>query len=384
MGIKKVVNGKIVNIDNIELFEKAFKNIKLGLIKEKNKDKIEYILGILEVLGGRVREVIEEYIKFYSSLPFPFNSLNDGMIYSIIKAYLIEVGYNDFNYYVFEGCIYINKDDIWVRCSGFDIIIEKCLNIEKAIKLEDFVNDKWYSHYIWLLNSYREGKSLTGYYKEFMSEFYNACNGDVKVLKWELINIMNFGYKVNRLELKENVIIDIDNDIEYIIDIYFNKYIELEEEEMCINLYSNTASYRKKRVKTYKYDVYEKSYEENEGSLVKVEVDGMHNLFLRLVGVKESNLYKKIPTYKGFIVGGNLIYTVEDNVFICKAYKQSKEKMIASKCKIYGYDKSMLYLLKSTREDNIYKDTIYSYNIHTGDIRIVDVDYRHINIKINI
>ena len=220
-------------------------------------------------------------------------------------------------------------------------------------------------------------QTTANFYMEFMPEFVKACNGQSMVLKWELENILTFGVIPNKIELKQNKILHINEEKEYMLDIYCTGMAETEEKIQSWNLteYGNmTTMPRYKQVKTYGFDAYAKPiYDTTKGNgkLEKCNIVGLHNLFMQLCGIKTAKETTVFPNFEGIICDSNMAFVIDKRLFIAKSNRLSEPKDIAHGVDLYSMEGNKVYFIKSKRiDDKISKDSLYSYNISDGSIRL--------------
>ena len=103
------------------------------------------------------------------------------------------------------------------------------------------------------------GESLRDFYQVFMKEFYEACNGEPMLLKWELAHILDFGYVPKQLNFKDNRIIDLNTGCEYFLDIFSAGKREVSENIIVIRVGGDKSGYdiKKKTANVYDFEVYE-------------------------------------------------------------------------------------------------------------------------------
>lgn len=358
MVLRKRVNGKIIDIGNIELFEHAYDGM---LTNRKVSNHINKFINFNPRVLGRY---ISTYRKFYNSLPFPIYSIDTDLKYCIAGLYIKkELG---------------SLDKIWVD-NGLFI----CLDEPKKIAL-NFVNDSWgvvivddvismdldinnYSSYVgfdefvWVISNMFNNNSINSYYNIFMPEFIKACEYKPDIMKKELGNILNLFEIPDELYIRDNVILDVQTRSEYIFDIY--------------NV--GTRDYNGTEMPVYGYDSYIK---EKSGLNNKLRLDKLasfNGLFCNLCAIRAFNNYNDFPIFKGLIADNRLVYYVDNKVFVAKANRGTEGEEIACGYKIHSYKSGVVYLSKT--EDmpgGIQKKLVYSYGLKTKNLTLCGVIYK--------
>lgn len=381
--MKKKVNGKTVDIVNIEVFEKATEDMII------NRTTASTVTDTLGVDFNVVTEYLNLYNSFYKSLPFPIYAIDSDIKYATIGTYIKKRSEN--------------KPKLWVN-NGLYI----CIDEENGTVL-NFVNSTWglvrvdsikedntdlqayqggcgFNDLIWALSKILKKQSTSTYYKEFMPEFIEACNGQPLVLKWELGNILDFGRIPNKYNFQTNKIIDMETTNEYTMDIFVSGLRESKEKQHVWSLLDSSEfepTMKPKYVKQFGFDVYEKistldedRIKPNEDKLKKCELFGATSLFNTLCAIRNISERNEFEDFSGFISDGNLIYIVNNRVFVAKAYKFIEPKEVARGVELYSYDKGIVYFLKTKNLGRgIRKETIYSYSLKDGNLRLCKIQF---------
>ena len=393
--MKKKVNGKVIDIKNIELFEKAAEGAALerlaaSLISDK-----------LTVEASIINDCIERYEAFYRALPFPLYAIETNCKYAAMGTFIRSTLEDELPMWVNEALyIGLNLDDSTKSRLALKIIS----NTWGVVSVPDYEPDNvdidrfkyeiGYKEYKWVIDKVLNREPASDFYKEFMTDFLEACGDSSMVLRWELSNILNFGaVPENRLQLKENKVIDIETLSEFSMDIYLAGTRKLPEQEYVFVVGKSDISLRQKTVKVYNYDVYEKpgersiALEQSDNNRIqKNSLPGFLNLFKIISGLKinaesqdtdyQSASSLEMPSFTGIIADRNLIYQVDNRIFICKAYRMDEMKEIARGAEIYGYDRGMLYLVKSSNIGRgIKKEVIYSYSVKDAKVRMCRIQF---------
>lgn len=380
--MKKLVNGKVINIDNIELFELAAEGLALqNTAISATADGVD---GTLE--SPVLKKYIKQYDAFFKSMPYPLYAIEQDIKYATLGNFIKSLSQDNITMWIDNGlCIRLNSEtgmilkivnNTWSICYCTD-------DKEDNTSMKLFEKSVGYKEYSWLLNKIKNKETTSNFYMEFMPDFVKACNGQPMVIKWELENILTFGNIPNRIELKENKVIDIQNDIEYSLDIYCNGTVQSDEVVQSWSLYGQggKCTNRYKQVKTYGFDAYCKNIQDrgiNAGKQEKCSLTGLHNLFMQLCGIKSSNDLSKFPNFYGILSDTNLVFIIDGRLYVAKSNRLGEPKDIAHGVELYSVEKNKIYFIKSKRVNNqISKDTLYSYNIVDGSIRMCKIIFSY-------
>ena len=374
--MKKLVNSKVVNIDNIELFELAAEGLALqNTAVSTTADGIE-----ANINSPLVRKYIKQYDIFFKSMPYPLYAIEDDIKYATLGNFIKALSKERINMWVDKG-LHIKLDintgmTLRIVNNTWSIIYNK-ENRTDNTSMELFEHSIGYREYSWLLKKIINKETTANFYMEFMPDFVKACNAQPMVLKWELENILTFGNIPNKIEFKQNKIINVQADEEYTLDIYCTGSVDTEEKIQSWSLLDNNTGIngaRYKQVKTYGFDVYAKPMSDGakaSGKFEKCKITGLHNLFMQLCGIKSAHEMNTFPNFEGIISDTNLVFTIEKRLFVAKSNRLVEPKDIAHGVELYSVENNKVYFIKSKKiNDKISKDTLYSYNIPDGTIRL--------------
>lgn len=401
--MKKWVNGRYVDINNIELFNKALddKHINSKVYNTIDAD-IESIKDInLEIMD----EVIKTYKIIYNALPYPLYDIECDMKYIAIAEYI-------------KKCLKDKIYDIWVDGGLYVKISDKkdialkfirktwaIVNIDKSkdsnLDILKYKGKIGYEEFKWVIDIIKNG-SKEGFYNKFMSEFVQACNNDKEIIKRELNNIMSFKSLPDKINLKSNIIINLDDNVEIVLDIYYKGIKETGEKEYILSL-SDDIVLGDKYEKVYRFNYYIKEYEDgNPKKLVSVKelqskldnrkgleeipvsvqafknmnLSGIYDLFNMLCAIRINDKTDNFREFKGVIKDNYLIYQISDRLFYSKAYKADTLEEIDRGVEFYSYSGGNIYYIKRSKlTGGIIKEYIYYYNIKSGVRDICDVRY---------
>lgn len=398
--MKKSVNGKIVDVDNIELFRLGAEGMALS------KTAVSHVSDGIgsDVNSELLNRLIERYNMFLSVLPYPLYSIETDIKYCAIAGFLEMVEKTELHMWV-KGGLYVildeedNKNDS-EELSNTDSIVYTCLhllnntwgivNILNAKDIEDnsdidnFSNCVGYKEYSWILDNIEniiKRKPGINFYSAFMPKFLEACGNQGMVIKWELTHILEFGHVPKELDIADNKILDINKEDEFILDIYPLGDAETgraEDTEHTWVLGSSKLQIkeRTKKIHIYGYDLYRKSV---SGKYIKSDKDsapGIRNLFLALTGIKNATENSAFKTFRAILVDTNLIYEIDSNIYVCKSNRASEAKKIGSNVSIYGYDSGKVYILRDRKvSDKVTEKSVYSYGLTDGIIKLCKIDF---------
>lgn len=373
--MKKLVNGKVVEINNIQLFELAAEGMALqSTAISTTKDGIE-----ANINSSLARKYIKQYDIFFKAMPYPLYAIESDIKYATLGNFIASLSREHINMWVDKG-LFIQLD----KTTGMALhIVNNTWSIEynksenkNNISMSNYKSSIGYAEYSWVLRKITNKEATSGFYAEFMPEFVKACNNQPMVIKWELENILTFGNIPNRTDFRINKIIDVANDKEYTLDIYFNGTVETDEKIQAWDFSGNNidSNVKYKSIKTYAFDAYSKSLSDGakaSGKLEECKLTGLHNVFMQLCAIKSAQELNKFPNFEGIIVDNNIIFTIDNRLYITKSNRLMEPKDIAHGIELYTVDKGKIYFIKSKKiSDKVSKDSLYSYAINTGVIRL--------------
>ena len=378
--LKKKVNGKTVDIQNIEVFEKAAEGMAI------NRTTASTISNIPENIMEKAKEYIELYMSFYKSLPFPLYAIDSNIKYVTIGCFIKKKSQNKPKLWV-SNALYICIDEETGIAIQFINMTWGFIKVETIkednTNLEEYQEECGFGDFIWALAKILKKQSTSTYYNEFMGEFIKACNGQPMVLKWELGNILEFGRIPDRIEFKHNQVTDLNSGDIYTLDIYITGLRETKKKQHVWSLFDDEVepTVKPKYVKQYGFDTFRKEIvtddnkiEPNCDKIKKVEMFGMTSLFNTMCAIKNAAEHETFEDYQGFIADGSLVYVINNRVFIAKAHRFVEPKEVARGVELYSYDRGIVYFLKSKHiAKGIKKETVYSYSLKDGNLRLCKI-----------
>lgn len=366
----KSINGKLVDIDNIELFERAEEGRVL------NRRVFSYIQDKIN-RPSIINEFIEHYEIIYKSMPYPLYSIEDNVKYAAIATYIKRCIEDGIDMWIDEGLVVVIDENRALKMVGDTWgIIRVESKKEDNTDIELYKGSTGYEEYKWLLENILDGSRNSNFFKEFMPDFIEACEYKPDIMVKELHNMLKFENILSGgLRLKQNNVIDLDNKVEITLDIYYKGMKETDERKHVISLLTDKSGNEAVKIKIYNYNAYRKKNSINDaGRMEEVNYIGLRNLFNTLCGIRIASDEEEFRGFRGLISDGDLIYEIDGRVYICKAYKTSYNREIARGVSIYGYNKGILYLERVINlKRGIKKSTIFSYELKEGNTRLCKI-----------
>lgn len=382
--MKKLVNGKAVDIENIDLFKKAFEGIVL------NKKASSAIKDTIETSSGLVKKCVQAYSKFNEALPFPLFSIETDIKYATIANYILhevtEISTEDI---AIDACIYIRieKNKVLKLIYHTWAIESETDQFKNAASLDlaEYEKELGYKEFKWGLERIENGEELSSFYEVFMPNFLKACNNEDFILRWELNHILDFGKVPEELKIEENRIVNLETNYKYFIDVFSKEERKSKDSIMQITIKNGRSQVKNvnKLVKVYDFDVYGKAIgtgildRKTENKIEKRQVDGMASLFetILVFGI-DTNTVEDIK-YRGLIDNDYIIFEIDNNIYECRFSMYTRSNLIANNVSIYAYEYPRIYMKKSKKlSSGIYEDTIFAYDLTDKKARLCKIKYR--------
>ena len=385
MNIRKKVNGKVVEIEDIELFEKASEGILMQNMAINNtSDKISK-----DIKGEKINKIIKQYDLFYNSMPYPLYAIEEDIKYVILANFIKTLNKNDELLTWVDGGLYIQIDKELKQTIHLINNTWSLTTIEAEddnTDLDEYSNVLGYEQYKWYLDKIINKDNNINYYETFMNEFYKACNSNDMVLMNEISNILNFCPLPERLYVNDNVILDMEKQCEYKLDIYETGYIDTEDEIKTWDLSGSKikSGKRFKRMKTYGYDAYIKALNKDLAesynlpeNLTSVKLQGIQQLFLTLTGLRNAKHLSSFPDFKGVIVNNQLVYITDGSLYITKSNRMAESKELARGVELFGVGSNLVYFTKTKRINSmIVREAVYSLTLSNESIRLCNIEFK--------
>lgn len=378
--MKKKVNGKVVDILNMDLIEKGFEGLALGRLVSSS------IADTVSEDSELMNKCITQYDTVYKSLPFPLYAIEENIKYAMMAMYLRDTIDEPIEMWV-DSALYVavesGKALKFVGNTWAVVTIDKIQPDNTDI--DNFTGDSGYTEYAWILSQLMEGKSLSGYYAKFMRTFVEACNNEPMVLKWELTRLLDFGYVPKQLQLPEGKLYDVATKSEYFLDIFSAGKRQMPGYNYQFDLTVKTNGLKKsaKYTEVFDFEVYEKKVNPEDVTvksdihrIQKCSMDGLAAIFETIAG--KGSLQSSVDSipYTGIIVGDSVFYQIGGSVYKCKTKKYERGQEIARNVELYSYENGLVYILKrSLCNSGITKEAIYAYGIKDSKIRLCKISY---------
>ena len=376
--MRKIVNGKVVDVLNMELFELAAE----GLIKQK-KAVSNISDGIDKAVNStRIQTYLKLYDSFIKSMPYPLYAIEEDIKYAALGTFI-------------KGKIK-SEDKLWVR-NGLHIK----LNDETGMSIH-MVNNTWsieyntveqsdntsleiyeeniaYDEYKWIVERALKGESTGAYYSIFMKDFVKACNGSSITLLCELVNILTFSNIPEKQEMPENKIVDYDNKIEYIMDIFLKEKVKSKTDSQVTMSLVGKGGVRTiyKETSIYDFDTFSKKFDtDSKDKIEKAKLVGMQNVFNTASIIKKGLNLKEYPSYFGFIIEDNIVFSINKRLYMCDKNRIMKPIDIAYNVDVFATDESSVYFTKKIKTiERVNKINVYKYNTFDKTTRICGIQF---------
>lgn len=368
--MKKIVNGKVVDIKNIELFEMAQEGEARGAVAISNTDST---LGDNNK-NSDISRIIKMYNVFYKSMPYPLYAIEEDIKYATLGSLIKHTENGDKILMFTDGGLYVViniKDMQAIHIVNNSWSVVKLDSIKKDnVNMDLYKQHPAYETYVWLLSKILNRDSKANYYECFMGDFLRACNNDPVIIGWELQNILKMCDVPKEIEIPDNTIYNADNEERYIMDIYKSGNLQYNTGDTRWNIGSSISQRQATReVRRYAYKIYRKD-DENEITQCKVEWAGA--LFAGIYKIKCIESMEEFPVYKAVVIGNTVVYEVNNRIYIAGSLG-SKE--IANSASIVTVDKSSIYIRRTIEVRDVQKIVIYKYEIANGRARVCHTKY---------
>lgn len=371
MTVNKVINGKVVSIDNFELFIKAAEGE--AIYKSEVLKNSSDIIKDKEVI--RIIEVYEAMVKI---LPFPLDCIEDNIKYAIVANLMQKYLKEENDMWVSEALFVTLSDHRVLRIKrNIYNVLDTWVRDGEDIDIWNYTDSIGYQEYTWVLNQVLNRKNTHSFYVKFMRELVMAVDFNLDRLREELVDILNI-QTYNKINFKTNSIIDVGNGNEYILDIYYKGKRKIPEKALVISMVSDDVKEKDQYTKVYGYEVYvkERDSEGNIKPMSKTSLIGVHNLFSKAIGIQQGLEEDTTRDFVGLIIGRDLVYNIDGVLCVNKAFRISDTIEIDNNCELIGYKHTSIYY-RTTEHivDDVIKETVYEYNIRDNNKHICCVKY---------
>lgn len=379
--MKKVVNGYVVEIDNIEIFELASKGIAMQKVTlNSTKDAIDKSINLSDV-----RRYINLYDMFFSYLPYPLYAIESNIKYSALATFIKAASNRNIKMWINDGLnIVLNS----TTCNVLKIV-GNSWSLEHSDEfsmdntyIELYKNMPGYKEYKWVLSMVSKNIPTSNFYRVFMPEFVRACNNDFNTVRHELRNILTFSNIPEKTELKVDRIIDADSCTEYYMDIYCSGEVDSGDKTQCWDFTGagDISHTRNECIKTYEFKGYTKKIigdNEDESLPKQCNIPGLRTIFMVLCEAKEALKYDIFPSYEGIVSGNHLVFTINKGIFLTKINRMMMPKGIARGVELYSVcNNKIYYIQRQFVENGVCKSTMYAYNMLDDKTSVCKISYK--------
>ena len=377
--VKKKINNKFIEINNINLFISAMEGIKKPTLMASETTTM------VPEDTALVNKIISAYDTIYKKFPYPLYSMEIDLKY-VVLGELIKDSLRDadfiYSMWVSNGNgLYIELSDIVLHFKGRSYTFEPSATEKKdEIRLLDYKNCNAYKEFMWVYDRILTGKSTTEFYREFFKDLVDACE-DSKALKRELGNILVFTQVPAQGLFKDNALLDVTRHKHYILDIYTDKKIPLKKREFIVDT-SKGIIRRDVEERVYDFIVYAKDCKDNTvnssdfGKMYKLDYEGLAGVFEKIVG--EGTLSENISTlnYRGVVIDDTVIFEISNKVYLRTLQKYTKPKCILRNASLYAVTENGIYITERERLDSgVMQECTYYYDVQKNQLIICKVGY---------
>ena len=218
MVVKKIVNGKLIDIGNYwDLFNEAYRD--LSRLYSIGGNSLTFVLK--DGLVGNIRDICSEYSNIYSKIPFPLSALESDLKYAFIGLLLASKLKLKDSIYVNNGLCICVDDGIYIKfkATNWSITDEEPVASTKLGSMLIYEDEIGYSQFLWLYLRLKDNGDISDYYTACFSEIADACNNNNLIIEWELRNILNIHRVPNRMRLIDRCVLDAYNNNVYRVDV---------------------------------------------------------------------------------------------------------------------------------------------------------------------
>ena len=373
--MKKRVNGKVVDIRNIELFKLGYEGQLL------NKRSISKIEDTIENKGILVKTAVTKYREYLGKLVFPLNMVEEPIKYTMLGM-LLQKDLENQIICISDGIIIKLDDAVQLHMVAGTWAIEALTIKAKRpfdLSLEIYNSEVGYKEFKWAYAQLVNNKTTEDFYQEFMPDFVRACNNKKMIMQWELSRLLDFGTIPKKQEFGVNKITDFEGSKEYSIDVYC-----AGKREVSNNIYTlmnkggkTILDITKEKKDVYNFDIYEKSISNVNNKTKKVDgPEGLTGVFdaILLNGLSDDGLREY--SYTGFIKDGYILFEVNKNIYVADLYKYTGVKKLISNVELYSIENNRLYVNKRKKLlSGICEETLYSYDLVDNKVRLCRINF---------
>lgn len=391
--MNKIVNSKNIEIDNFELFEQAAESVVINRTITNTTSINDCLSKEYEISHDAIHKIIHIYDEFHKRIPYPLNSLDTDLRYAaafwMLKIKMKLESDVDIKAYIDDGLHIIldSKTNTVLTFINRTWGIEDVANIpEQTIETDKYVEHPGFKEFIWVVERMVKNEKINDYYSIFMRDFFEACNKNPMVLKWELANILTFSNPPKHINFQENRIYDVVTGDTYSLDIYTvgSRGVGKKQQVWTLDPTQDTPiESRNKQVPVYNYTTFIKPTntmnKPKHDMLRPVDIQGISSLFCKLCTLKATHDTSVFPKFYGLFYNDYFVFIIDSKLYVCDKTKYSDVKEIARGVELYGADNGFVYFAKYKRlTAGVSKETIYSYSLSDTKLRVCKIQMKQL------
>lgn len=367
--MEKVVNGQLVDVGDIRLFELGLEGLSINKVAINN-------ISIELKDDENISKCIEIYSKAYRMLPFPLYSVETNLKYSCIANIMkgnLKFGYKlwvdkSLNVYIVDSKLLVKfMGNTW----GVDYIEEP---YKDNTDLDIYKRDVGYNEFSWVLDNKDNSNLTLDFYSEFMGDFLRACGNNANIMVKEFSKILDFENVPKPVNIMDNHIVDSTGEYEYFIDFYCAELRKTGDKQYSIDLTvdddEDTVTCEDDVEPIFSLNAYKKVSLNDKGVFGAMEFDA--ELSERLCRVLEID---EDTSIKGVKVENTLFLEINNTVYYFNTLS-NKFVAIGNGIAIYSFKDNYIYFLrKQLIREKTYKNIIYKYNMFNSNINIAKISF---------
>ena len=366
--VEKVVNGQLVDVGDIRLFELGLEGLSINKVAINN-------ISIELKDDENISKCIEIYSKAYRMLPFPLYSVETNLKYSCIANIMKGKLKFDYKLWVDKSLnVYIVDSKLLVKFIGNTWGVDY---IEEPYKdntdLDIYKRDVGYNEFKWVLDNKDNSNLTLDFYSEFMGDFLRACGNNANIMVKEFSKILDFENVPKPVNIMDNHIVDSTGEYEYFIDFYCAELRKTGDKQYSIDLTvddEDTVTCEDDVEPIFSLNAYKKASLNDKGVFGAMEFDA--ELSERLCRVLEID---EDTSIKGVKVENTLFLEINNTVYYFNTIS-NKFVAIGNGIAIYSFKDNYIYFLrKQLIREKTYKNIIYKYNMFNSNINIAKISF---------
>ena len=395
--MRKPINKKIVNIDNIDIFRVAEKSILQNRVCTASLDDSVVTLRTKEETDI-YSDVVSLYKEIYEVLPYPLYAVDVPIKYAAIGVIMFNLmpevkPFVEDNSLMVElregiGVQFINKTYKLIAIEG---------DAEPIVGLAEYRSVPYYIYFDYVVNKIlvnegtEKADEFVDFYRLLSKGLLEACRDEDDLSK-QLENILKIREVPPRQEFQPNVIRDVSTGYDYIINFINDgfRYDEEEEQITVLNLKNGSAEKKAPKTKTniWQMDCYVRKGDKS--ALVPVKLDGFtlgknsdtaalpgcYNIFREICSIREARNADRFVEFKGVVIDKLLIAEIEGTIYITDARRMRNLCIAFRDAKLYAVGKDCIYVEVSPNTgDRVKEVSIYRYAVSSGKAELCDIRF---------